>query len=262
MSLDNKNYLCQTVRRRLQEQSPAFRMYIDAILPDHNAVLLLKELSRQCEVYVFGGVIRNFLLGYPFHRDLDFVVCTDESLSLPIQLLRGYKITKNKFGGVKLSKGNFVVDVWNMKDSWGILNRGGKNTPYNLINTVFFNFSAVIYSYNNQRFISSEYFDDFYNNRVMEVVFKRNPFPSSCVVNSFHYTQTYNFSIGKSLRKWICKYGEKQEYEQQQIRRYGEILYPNDVINSFVSICKRVNQSDSIVVIRDSRKRQYIVKFE
>lgn len=257
-----KNDNANTISRNLREQAPAFKLYINAILPSEEARLLLNELSSQCEVYVFGGVIRNFLLGYPFHRDLDFVVCTDRSLSLSINFLRKFVISKNKFGGVKLTQGDFSVDIWNIKDSWGIMHRGGKNTPYNLLNTVFFNFSAIIFNYNSSRFITSEFFDGFYNKRTMEVVYSYNPFPSSCVVNSFHYSQEYNFTIGKSLRKWICKYAQNREYEQQQLRRYGEILYTNDVINAFVDLCNKVKKANTVVSIYDSNQRQYIVKFE
>lgn len=250
-----------TVGRNFRIQAPAFQLYVNTILPSEEARLLLKELSSQCEVYVFGGVIRNFLLGYPFHRDLDFVVCTDHPLSLSFRLLRRFNITKNKFSGIKLTQGNFTVDIWNIKDSWGIIHRGGKNTPYNLLNTVFFNFSAIIFNYNTPRFISTELFDVFYKNLTMEVVYARNPFPSSCIVNSFHYTQEYNFTIGKSLRKWICKYAHDEEYEQQQLRRYGEILYSNDVINAFVDLCKKVRTPNTVVSIFDSNQKQYIVKF-
>lgn len=250
------------VSRNFRKQAPAFQLYINTILPSEEARLLLKELSSQCEVYVFGGVIRNFLLGYPFHRDLDFVVCIDHPLSLSIRLLRRFLISKNKFGGIKLTQGDFSVDIWNIKDSWGIMHRGGKNTPYNLLNTVFFNFSAIIFDYNSPRFITSKYFDAFYNKRIMEVVYSHNPFPSSCIVNSFHYSQEYNFSIGKSLKKWICKYAQDREYEQQQLRRYGEILYTNDVINAFVDLCNKVKKSNMIAYLYDTNHRQYIVKFE
>ena len=85
----------------------------------------------------------------------------------------------------------------------------------------------------NGRFIRSDSFDDFYRSRRMEVVYSKILFPSSCVVSPFHYTQIYDFTIGKSLRKWICKYGEAEDYESQQLRRYGEMLYPNAIVRFF-----------------------------
>lgn len=249
-------------RREIAVQSQSFKAYIDAMLPSGKIRSLLDELCRQSDVYVFGGVIRNFLLGYPFHRDIDFVVYAKEKICLPLGLLHGIEITKNKFGGVKLNLPHITIDIWNLQNTWGLLQINGGATPYTLIKTVFFNFSAIAFDYNEQRFIYSYDFLNFYATRIMDVVYGRNPYPTACVVNSFYYAQEYNFPIGKKLRVWISKQSLGSDIESQQQRRYGEVKFSEEVIRAFAQICKMIKSPNTSVSIYNESNRQYLIKFE
>lgn len=249
-------------RRDIAAQSQSFKSYIDAMLPAGKIRGLLEELCRQSDVFVFGGVIRNFLLGYPFHRDIDFVVYAKEKINLPIELLHGIEISRNKFGGVKLNLPNITIDIWNLQSTWGLQRINGSATPYTLIKTVFFNFSAIAFDYNRQRFIYSDDFLHFYATKIMDVVYGRNPYPTACVVNSFYYAQEYSFSIGRQLRIWISKQFLGSDIESQQQRRYGEVKYSEKVIRAFAHICKVVKSSNTSVSIHDEDNRQYVIKFE
>ena len=213
-------------------------------------------------MYVFGGVIRNFLLGYPFHRDIDFVVYAKGKITLPIELLHGIDITRNKFGGVKLTLPHLTIDVWGLDRTWGVLQVGGNPTPNTLIRTVFFNFSAIVFDYKKQNFIYSDDFLKFYKSKTMDLVYERNPYPTACVVNACYYALEYNFSIGKRLRTWISRQAMGDDVESQQVRRYGEVKFKEPVVNAFVEMCKIVKKPNTSVCIYDSDQRKYIFKFE
>ena len=249
-------------RREIISQSSSFKAYIDAVLPSGKVRELLDILVEQCDVYVFGGVIRNFLLGYPFHRDIDFVVYAKEKITLPIELLHGIDITRNKFGGVKLTLPHLTIDVWGLDRTWGVLQVGGNPTPNTLIRTVFFNFSAIVFDYKKQNFIYSDDFLKFYKSKTMDLVYERNPYPTACVVNACYYALEYNFSIGKRLRTWISRQAMGDDVESQQVRRYGEVKFKEPVVNAFVEMCKIVKKPNTSVCIYDSDQRKYIFKFE
>lgn len=249
-------------RREIAAQSLSFKAYIDAMLPPGKARQLLGVLASQCEVYVFGGVIRNFLLGYPFHRDIDFVVYAKEKFTLPINLLHGIDISRNKFGGVKIRLEYLTIDIWNLPNTWGLQQIDGNATPYTLIRTVFYNFSAIIYDYNRQHFIYSKDFLKFYASKTMDVVYGKNPYPTACVVNTFYYAQEYSFSIGKRLRVWISKQMLGEDIESQQLRRYGEVKYQEAMVRAFASVCKMIKSPNTSVSIHDDSGHQYLFKFE
>jgi len=200
-------------------------------------------------------------LGHPFHRDIDFVVYAKGKISLPIGLLHGIEITRNKFGGVKLNLPHITIDIWSLQDTWGLQQINGNATPNTLVKTVFFNFSAIAFDYNRQRFIYSYDFLDFYATKMMDVVYGRNPYPTACVVNTFYYAQEYGFSIGKKLKNWIAKQILGNDIENQQLRRYGEVKYSEEVVRAFANICKVVKGSNTSVSIHDSSNRQYLIKF-
>lgn len=100
----------------------------------------MDELAKQSHVYIFSGVIKNFLLGFLEHRDLDLVVSHKHKLSFHIGKLLGLglsEIKRNKFNGVKLVLDNMEVDVWRIEDTMGIVDMRLFPTPENLLKTCF-----------------------------------------------------------------------------------------------------------------------------
>ncbi|OZT02594.1 hypothetical protein CHL74_14975 [Prevotella sp. 885] len=75
------------LRNVIDNQSNSFYLYLNTFFP-HGIIRLLDELSKQTEFYIFSGVIKNFLLGFIEHRDLDLVI--DPTCNLQI-ILRNYE---------------------------------------------------------------------------------------------------------------------------------------------------------------------------
>ena len=121
------------IRNTINSQAQSFGLFIDHRIMQAGISHLFHYVAERGDVYVFSGIIRNFLLGYLENRDIDFVISMRETLNIPISLLRGTTITKNKFGGVKIQKNGFNIDVWNISSTWGIVARRGIYSPHALL---------------------------------------------------------------------------------------------------------------------------------
>ena len=83
---------------------------------------------------------------------------------------------RNSFKGIKIKdKNGLIIDAWILHDTWGIKNKGIKNpTPESLLQTVFFNFSAIAYDLRNRKFIYDNTFVDFLKTRIIDIVYEEN----------------------------------------------------------------------------------------
>ena len=71
----------------ISKQNRSFKNYLKDFLLDSDSWNLLTLISKQTNVYIFSGVIRNFLLGYLENRDLDIVIDNIDDISIPHKYL-------------------------------------------------------------------------------------------------------------------------------------------------------------------------------
>lgn len=227
------------IRRAINSQAKSFKIYLKDFLLDPVSWQLLNVIATQTHIYIFSGVIRNFLLGEYENRDLDIVVSEMENIRIPKDYLKSIIINKNSFGGFKIKIGQLQVDVWDIKNTWGLQKLNLRKKPYNLINTAFFNFSAIIYDFNKERFIFNEKFESFYFDKSIDIVYKDNPNKALCIINTIYYSQKYYFIIKRDLCKWIVENSNfDYDYNKVQIKHFGKIIYSIDNINHFIELCK------------------------
>ena len=223
------------LRKDIDCQSPSFFLYLETFLPPA-ITKLMKNLSEQTQVYVFSGVIKNFLLGLLEHRDLDLVVSCEKNLNVHVRKLLCLglaEIKRNKFDGLKLVLDGMDVDIWRIERTKGLVDKQLAPTPENLIKTSFFNFSAIVYDYNHRRFIYGADFCRFLQYRELDVVCEENPFVESCIVSTFYYAEKYELSISNKLCRWIgFRYQNGMDFREVQLRRFGKECYTKSVINS------------------------------
>ena len=252
-----------SVRGAIQAQAQSYKLYIDGILEHNQLKGLIDWVSGQVPTFVFSGITRNFLLGYLNNRDIDFVVIDSPRLHIPISQLRDVTILKNKFDGYKLLTQHLTIDVWDVEKTWGIVQEGMRGTAYSLMNTEFFNFSAIVYDYNKGRFYISDEFCRFYKTHVMEVVYARNPRIETCIVNALYYADKYEFVIGESLRKWVAKhYVEGMGFKAPQESRFNGILYPDELMKAFATICGKSEIYRHGAVTLYNKEQKIILKFD
>jgi hypothetical protein len=186
----------------------------------------LNSLRQQTEVYLFSGVIRNYFLKNYSIRDLDLVIKSESNLQ---ELFSKYEHRRNSFGGYKFSIGDLEIDLWSIDKTWAFKNHqmilGFELDKYMPL-TAFFNFSSIIYSTNEKKFIYSKYFLTFLRDREIDVVYEPNANYQLCVVNSFYYADRYKLKISDNLKKLIIRlyHREPKDYQEIQKKHFGQIL--------------------------------------
>lgn len=226
--------------RDIDIQGKSFKLYLKDFLLDSDTWELLCLISRQTEIYVFSGVIRNFLLGYYENRDLDIVIGNTDELNLPLKYFRPLKLKRNSFGGYKVSIGKLIIDVWDIRNTWGIKNLNLQSSPNSLLKTAFFNFSSIVYDFNQEKFIYDNNFIEFYHTHAMDVLCEKNPDIPLCIVNTVYYALKYSFTIKYGLCKWIVdNYCSLYDYKEVQLRHYKYEYFDSVLIEKVVDVCRR-----------------------
>lgn len=198
------------------------------------------------EVYLFSGIIRDFFLQGDVVddllveiRDVDLVVRNNVDLTR-----YNYPFRKNSFGGYKLKIDNIDVDLWLIKDTWGLKNRKSPQLflqemeTLGLLESTFFNASSVLFDLNNFNFIVDEPFLKFLRGRTLDIVLEDNPYPELCVANSIHYVVTKNLKLSKKLREYVRKYNTENRNDwsdllRVQERHFGRILYDQKFLENW-----------------------------
>lgn len=225
------------IRKYISDKEEGFCDYLISML-DADARTLLMAISMQTTVYVFSGVIRNYLLGYKDVRDLDVVIRNIGKIEIPTSIISRCRITKNSFGGYKLHTGNLNIDVWDLCKTWGIRKENKSGNAISLIDSAFFNFSSIVFDYRRKKFIYKDNFLRFMENHTMEVVYKENPNKELCIINSLYYNKKYGFRVGSSLAQWIRDfYSQDMNFKDTQLRHFGRVLYEEDELRLFYVTC-------------------------
>lgn len=222
------------IKREIELSAIPFRNYLKKEL-NKDLLCFLSNISVHYDVYIFSGIIRDYFLKRKNIRDIDIVVDGDFNLE---KFIKDYTYKKNSFGGFKVNIGNIAVDLWNIKDTWALNFEKRLEFDLNHIvpRTAFFNFSSILYSYNEKKFIYTSHFIKFLRDKKIDVVYKPNPNNALCVVNSLYYNDTLHLKLGETLKnhiKIIYK-NNFNKYKETQIRHFGKLLYSNNIIKKRV----------------------------
>lgn len=196
----------------------------------------LEQWSKKCTVYIFSGIIRDFFLGNTQKiRDIDIVLDCDNIQDV----IHNESIHYNSFGGLKLKKKNISIDVWLLKDTWGIKRKKIAVSPESLLETAFYNFSTIVYNYNTNTFIFKDDFLSFVNNNILDCVYEENPLPELCIVNTIYYQDKFKLELSDNLRSWILSHSKiTADYMKIQRSHFGKIIYKEAYINRFINKLK------------------------
>lgn len=225
-----------TIREQIKAQENAFYYFIKTFVLDAESWELLNIMASHEQVYVLSGIIRDFLTGeYGGARDFDCVLVHGNIKNVEvIQFLRKSECKVNSFGGIKIKRPGEVIDIWRIADTWGIKNQHLAPSVTSLLDSVFFNFSAIVYDFNNRKFIFNESFCQFLRTRTMDIVYPKNPNIPLCLVNVLYYHLRYGYNVSLKLAKWIKQYYSKgDDLEKIQIKHFGYLLFTNDYIEDF-----------------------------
>ncbi len=196
----------------------------------------IEQLKGYGRVYVFSGVIRDYFLNAIDNRgvrDIDIMIDNDDvSMENIYGIVSKYEYKQNSFKGFKIKIDNITIDLWHLKGTWA-----WKSQPpidifpkYQLVPyTSFFNFSSIIYSLDDKKFLYSKYFVKFLKDKSIDLVLSDNPNHPLCIVNAFYYSEQLDLKMGEDLKKYIKRYALNNNYlskiENVQKKHFGKILY-------------------------------------
>ncbi len=220
------------IKKEIDESGVAFKSHIKETL-NKKVFELIDNLSQASQVYVFSGIIRNFFLRIEDYRDVDLFIDGDLDIK---SLIQNYDYRINSFGGYKITIDNTNVDLWFLKDTWALKNSQGvldielaKHIP----NTAFFNFSSIMFSFNENKFYYTNHFVSFIQNKKINLVFKPNANYALCVVNSFYYSDKFKLQLTDKLKRHLklLHKTNADKYEDIQVKHFGKVTYTNETID-------------------------------
>lgn len=218
--------------------------FYDYLIHDCIGETSLKKIIRIAgsgTVYLFSGIIRDYFLGRKGKaRDLDFVFQLDDNRLSRYRLYfkNSEVVTKlNSFKGLKIKiDGMPPIDTWELKSTWGIRHTNSKPTINALLESVFFNFSSIVFDLKKKKFIFTENFVDFLANGKMDIVFTENPNVPLCLYNIFYYSTELNLEISWELKNWInTHYSNDINFDLVQLKHNGAIIYKSSIIHKFLT---------------------------
>lgn len=226
------------------------------IFTSDEEVKLINKLLGETDLFIFGGIIKDFLMAIKekkrfseiTYKDIDLVAT---NLQNEVKdFLTDYSIRVNVFGGFKLKVNNKDYDLWELENTWAIKEYPQFNFDLEkyLPKTSFFNCTAILYSIKKNEFIfDKQNYEQFYVKNELDIVFESNPYPALCIVKTYDYYCQHEIQIAKDLRDFVLKKYRIEEDKLEQIQKdyYGEIKYAKKDLDLFyMSLLKISNSKD------------------
>lgn len=215
----------------------------------YNLILLLENKGN---VYYFGGALRDYLMDKT-PKDIDII--TDVDLKAIERSFSKYIKYKNIFHGYSLNIKSLKVDLWNIKNTWGLKNSNldpeFKNIPY----TVFFNINSIIYNKKDCNLMYSNVFLKGIKDKKLMIILDKNPLPTLCILRSLIYFLRYEMILDENLIQYIKNWNNKSHsYEDiinLQLIRYGRVILDRNICQKLLEgIC-----NNSIICYQDFYKQ-------
>lgn len=231
----------KSIKTKIESENDKFSNYLKERL-DNEVLEFINMLEDQTSLYLFSGIIRDYFININDNyndnieiRDVDLVF--DGQLQME-SVLNGYVFEKNSFGGYKVKIGDTDIDIWNLHDTWGLKRQElshKSDSLNNLPNSTFFNFSSILFSLHEKEFIVGEPFLHFYEKKEIDIVYKENPYPELCVVNSIYYHKKTNLKLSKKLRSYILDHKniERSRLQNVQLKHFNEVIINDEEFDLF-----------------------------
>ena len=183
-----------------------------------NLKQLLSQLSGLGPSLVFGGAVRDWIVGKT-PRDIDIVIdCSTKSLSL----LDRYKGVKNKFGGYKLQVDGIEFDIWSLENTWALKNDAKFEKKLATIPfTAFLNLDAIAYRLDSQE-IYENGFQRAMTSKLLDIMYEPNPYPYLCVSKALCALSKYELSASDNLKRYVEEQ-KSRGYNKKSFEKYNEM---------------------------------------
>lgn len=208
-----------------------FRESLYQYYKDSPVIDILRVLQNIADIYVMGGVLREYkeygLLRNV--RDLDLCIDIHDKIVWH-KILQKYSYTKNRFGGYKFDCNGIKIDVWEIQNTWAIRNGLVPLTkPYGetLEQTVFLNIDGPVYDWN-RGIWNDNFYQRTISTGVLDIILEDTPGLDLNLARAISLQQKYNLKLSNRLNYIIINYIKNpiniNKLEQIQLRRYGHIV--------------------------------------
>lgn len=147
---------------------------------------LIKALSQQAHLYVFGGLIRDIGLftAHQFRSDIYLVFAgSKRHLHRALSDYGLQQITENKFGGFRVRDFSVDIDIWSLEETWAFKNHFIiQKDVESLLNTTLMSWDSVLYDIQNDRIITNDsWLTDLHTGR-LDLVLEHTPDVNSALI--------------------------------------------------------------------------------
>ena len=212
----------------------------DYLKRNDSAYLLFEELVKCGDIYLIGGVLREYKDCGSLEnlRDIDIVVDVKDEQRWNNTFTK-FSACRNRFGGSKVLFGNLPIDTWDVRQTWayreGIVVCNPDEYISKLSETIFLNIDGIIYDWKRDIWNDKEYCRAM-DSRVLDVVLESNPQIPLNIVRAFILQKRYSMSLSERLTKIIIteahKYNNLSDFarmlEEVERRRYGKLFFSNE----------------------------------
>ncbi|MFY9136707.1 hypothetical protein [Zwartia sp.] len=176
---------------------------------------------------IFGGMIRDFGLGYArsFCSDIDIV--TMSTAKDIYRLIEPLNPIRNKYGGFRFVAAGRLFDIWSFADTWAIKEGvvQGSNLE-DLCKTTFFSVDAAIFRLQGQSLIATEDYEEKLSRRILGINLIKHPFPEQVARRAMRMAISKDLAMTPELCEFIVdtlvsRYVEKScEYYVNTLRQH------------------------------------------
>ena len=231
-----KNSIKQEIIKYLSKYSPALELF--------------QKLLEVGDIYVMGGTLREYNDKHKIEelRDADFAVnIRDKERWLSI--LQEMPSKRNRFGGHKFVCSGFIIDVWDVRETWafstGIIKVEDNDYFRYLPKSVFLNLDALAYDLSNDRWNDSIY-NDAIRKRELGIVLRENPYEGLNILRAMilkkRYGMKYSIELANVIIDYLEKGGTVWDLLETQQERYGYFVLSKDDIQQEILLCKRITR--------------------
>tara|TARA_R110001583_G_scaffold81974_1_gene218066 strand:+ start:1764 stop:2549 length:786 start_codon:yes stop_codon:yes gene_type:complete len=222
---------------------------------------LVEALISGYPVYVFGGMIRDICLEgiQGFKSDIDLVF--DSSKKELEKIIAKYSIdniTPNKFGGYRIRKNSWDVDIWCLEDTWAFREGFVKNDNIeSLFETTLLTWDAAIYDIEARKLsVSPMFFEHLLKGKV-DVVLSQNPNEIGATVRILRAIYAKNARIiglnaANVLMKNFERFGDLDILEQEK-SSYSNLVLTISKIQKIKSLLRHFDQENELFLPTDQQ---------
>lgn len=181
---------------------------IFAYLKAHPPALeLFNRLAQSGNIYLIGGVLREFLDHGTISnlRDIDIIVDI-RNRDLWNETLTKYALRCNRFGGYKLVCDGLLIDTWPVEQTWAFREKIINCSPNEYISmlpeTVFLNIDGIIYDWTQEKWEDTKYRQALAS-KTLDVVLAPNPQVLLNIVRTFVLKHRYSLCLSSELKRII-----------------------------------------------------------